>query len=108
MQLLAFLCSEKGAHGWIETSVGFTNLHWQLFFLYHREVVCVDLSISLASPAVSLDTSNSNCNAVNNGVCWLQCNPVVVDAKEISPAHRARYFWGNLPGMNRWFVIIVC
>ncbi|KAJ7381239.1 hypothetical protein OS493_001355 [Desmophyllum pertusum] len=31
----------------------------------------------------------------------LLCNPVVVDAKEISPAHRARYFWGNLPGMNR-------
>jgi len=30
-----------------------------------------------------------------------QCNPVVVDAKEISPTHRARYFWGNLPGMNR-------
>ena len=30
-----------------------------------------------------------------------QCNPVVVDAKEISAAHRARYFWGNLPGMNR-------
>lgn len=32
---------------------------------------------------------------------FLECNPVVVDAKEISPAHRARYFWGNLPGMNR-------
>ncbi len=31
----------------------------------------------------------------------MQCNPVVVDAKDISPAHRARYFWGNLPGMNR-------
>ena len=30
-----------------------------------------------------------------------QCNPVVVDAREISAAHRARYFWGNLPGMNR-------
>ncbi|XP_046861377.1 DNA (cytosine-5)-methyltransferase 3A-like isoform X2 [Xenia sp. Carnegie-2017] len=32
---------------------------------------------------------------------FLQCNPVVVDAKDISPARRARYFWGNLPGMNR-------
>lgn len=31
----------------------------------------------------------------------MQCNPVVVDAKDISSAHRARYFWGNLPGMNR-------
>lgn len=30
-----------------------------------------------------------------------QCNPVVVDAREISAAHRARYFWGNIPGMNR-------
>ena len=29
-----------------------------------------------------------------------QCNPVVVDAHEISAAHRAQYFWGNLPGMN--------
>ncbi|EDO34131.1 predicted protein, partial [Nematostella vectensis] len=32
---------------------------------------------------------------------FLQSNPVVVDAKEVSPAHRPRYFWGNLPGMNR-------
>ncbi|XP_071804547.1 DNA (cytosine-5)-methyltransferase 3A-like isoform X2 [Asterias amurensis] len=32
---------------------------------------------------------------------FLQCDPVVVDAKDVSPAHRARYFWGNLPGMNR-------
>ena len=30
-----------------------------------------------------------------------QCNPVVVDAVDISPAHRARYFWGNAPGMTR-------
>ncbi|TSO15204.1 DNA (cytosine-5)-methyltransferase 3A [Bagarius yarrelli] len=29
------------------------------------------------------------------------CNPVMIDAKEVSAAHRARYFWGNLPGMNR-------
>ncbi|XP_022092554.1 DNA (cytosine-5)-methyltransferase 3A-like isoform X2 [Acanthaster planci] len=32
---------------------------------------------------------------------FLECDPVVVDAKDVSPAHRARYFWGNLPGMNR-------
>lgn len=31
----------------------------------------------------------------------LQCNPVMIDAVEVSAAHRARYFWGNLPGMNR-------
>uniref|UniRef100_A0A8C9TFD0 DNA (cytosine-5-)-methyltransferase n=1 Tax=Scleropages formosus TaxID=113540 RepID=A0A8C9TFD0_SCLFO len=33
---------------------------------------------------------------------FLECNPVMIDAKEVSAAHRARYFWGNLPGMNRW------
>lgn len=32
-----------------------------------------------------------------------QCNPVMIDAKEVSAAHRARYFWGNLPGMSRWY-----
>ncbi|KAJ8037072.1 DNA (cytosine-5)-methyltransferase 3B [Holothuria leucospilota] len=32
---------------------------------------------------------------------FLECNPVLVDAKDVSPAHRARYFWGNLPGMDR-------
>lgn len=30
-----------------------------------------------------------------------KCNPVMIDAKEVSAAHRARYFWGNLPGMSR-------
>lgn len=30
-----------------------------------------------------------------------QSNPVMIDAKEVSAAHRARYFWGNLPGMSR-------
>lgn len=32
---------------------------------------------------------------------FLECNPVMVDAVKVSPAHRARYFWGNLPGMSR-------
>ncbi|XP_066558389.1 DNA (cytosine-5)-methyltransferase 3A isoform X2 [Amia ocellicauda] len=32
---------------------------------------------------------------------FLECNPVLIDAVRVSPAHRARYFWGNLPGMNR-------
>uniref|UniRef100_A0A8C9TR67 DNA (cytosine-5-)-methyltransferase n=1 Tax=Scleropages formosus TaxID=113540 RepID=A0A8C9TR67_SCLFO len=32
---------------------------------------------------------------------FLECNPVMIDAIEVSAAHRARYFWGNLPGMNR-------
>ncbi|KAM6053644.1 DNA (cytosine-5)-methyltransferase 3B isoform 3-T3 [Chlamydotis macqueenii] len=34
---------------------------------------------------------------------FLECNPVMIDAIKISAAHRARYFWGNLPGMNRIF-----
>uniref|UniRef100_H2ZR26 DNA (cytosine-5-)-methyltransferase n=1 Tax=Ciona savignyi TaxID=51511 RepID=H2ZR26_CIOSA len=32
---------------------------------------------------------------------YLQRNPVVLDAKFVSPAHRPRCFWGNLPGMRR-------
>lgn len=31
-----------------------------------------------------------------------QCNPVLIDAVKVSPAHRARYFWGNIPGMSRY------
>uniref|UniRef100_A0AAR2IWE5 DNA (cytosine-5-)-methyltransferase n=1 Tax=Pygocentrus nattereri TaxID=42514 RepID=A0AAR2IWE5_PYGNA len=33
---------------------------------------------------------------------FLECNPILIDAVKVSPAHRARYFWGNLPGMNRY------
>ncbi|KAK0153245.1 DNA (cytosine-5)-methyltransferase 3C [Merluccius polli] len=37
-----------------------------------------------------------------HNICrFLECNPVLVDAVKVSPAHRARYFWGNIPGMNR-------
>ncbi|MEQ2197450.1 DNA (cytosine-5)-methyltransferase 3B, partial [Xenoophorus captivus] len=37
-----------------------------------------------------------------NDICrFLECNPVLVDAVKVSPAHRARYFWGNIPGMSR-------
>ncbi|XP_078482133.1 DNA (cytosine-5)-methyltransferase 3A-like [Ciona intestinalis] len=32
---------------------------------------------------------------------YLQRNPIVLDAKNVSPAHRPRCFWGNLPGMRR-------
>ncbi|MGH0129017.1 UNVERIFIED_CONTAM: hypothetical protein FKN15_075400 [Acipenser sinensis] len=31
----------------------------------------------------------------------IPCNPVLIDAVKVSPAHRARNFWGNIPGMNR-------
>ncbi|NWT04085.1 DNM3B methyltransferase, partial [Mionectes macconnelli] len=34
---------------------------------------------------------------------FLECNPVMINAIKISAAHRARYFWGNLPGMDRIF-----
>uniref|UniRef100_A0A3Q3ETR4 DNA (cytosine-5-)-methyltransferase n=1 Tax=Labrus bergylta TaxID=56723 RepID=A0A3Q3ETR4_9LABR len=30
-----------------------------------------------------------------------QSNPVLVDAVNVSPAHRSRCFWGNIPGMSR-------
>ncbi|XP_029576154.1 DNA (cytosine-5)-methyltransferase 3C-like [Salmo trutta] len=32
---------------------------------------------------------------------FLVCNPVLVDAVKVSPAHKAQYFWGSIPGMNR-------
>ncbi|XP_047196093.1 uncharacterized protein LOC118110598 [Hippoglossus stenolepis] len=32
---------------------------------------------------------------------FLECNPVLVNAVKVSPAHRARNFWGNIPGMSR-------
>ncbi|XP_068588994.1 uncharacterized protein [Cebidichthys violaceus] len=32
---------------------------------------------------------------------FLECNPVLVNAVKVSPASRARYFWGNIPGMSR-------
>ncbi|XP_016151353.1 DNA (cytosine-5-)-methyltransferase beta, duplicate b.3 isoform X1 [Sinocyclocheilus grahami] len=39
---------------------------------------------------------------VKADICrFLECNPVLIDAVKVSPAHRARYFWGNIPGMNR-------
>ncbi|KAL1249796.1 hypothetical protein QQF64_020801 [Cirrhinus molitorella] len=41
-------------------------------------------------------------NKVKADICrFLECNPVIIDAVKVSPAHRARYFWGNIPGMNR-------
>ncbi|XP_023847621.1 DNA (cytosine-5)-methyltransferase 3C-like [Salvelinus sp. IW2-2015] len=32
---------------------------------------------------------------------FLVCNPVLVDAVKVSPAHKAQYFWGSIPGTNR-------
>ncbi|XP_069099500.1 DNA (cytosine-5)-methyltransferase 3B isoform X2 [Pleurodeles waltl] len=34
---------------------------------------------------------------------FLECNPIMIDAAKVSAAHRARYFWGNLPGMDKIF-----
>ncbi len=47
-------------------------------------------------------------NGEYNGSVCVQCNPVMIDAKEVSAAHRARYFWGNLPGMNRYGCLKIC
>ncbi|XP_073481105.1 DNA (cytosine-5)-methyltransferase 3A isoform X4 [Aquarana catesbeiana] len=30
----------------------------------------------------------------------LEIKPVPIDASKVSPAHRPRYYWGNLPGMD--------
>ncbi|XP_071492527.1 DNA (cytosine-5)-methyltransferase 3A-like [Diadema antillarum] len=35
---------------------------------------------------------------------FLECHPVMIDARHVSPSHRARYYWGNLPGMHRPYV----
>ncbi|KAG9472150.1 hypothetical protein GDO78_021075 [Eleutherodactylus coqui] len=35
----------------------------------------------------------------------LETNPVKIDAGAVSAARRSRYFWGNLPGMNRPLVV---
>lgn len=72
---------------------------WLLFFLSYLEVVSW-----LECQLLQCYSFFRYLETLINSVCWLQCNPVVVDAKEISPAHRARYFWGNLPGMNRWIL----
>ncbi|XP_053279901.1 uncharacterized protein LOC128441822 [Pleuronectes platessa] len=32
---------------------------------------------------------------------FLECNPVQLNAVNVSPANRARNFWGNIPGMSR-------
>ncbi|XP_078507928.1 DNA (cytosine-5)-methyltransferase 3B isoform X7 [Lissotriton helveticus] len=32
---------------------------------------------------------------------FLECNPIMIDAVRVSAAHRARYYWGNLPGMDK-------
>ncbi|XP_040203583.1 DNA (cytosine-5)-methyltransferase 3A-like [Rana temporaria] len=34
----------------------------------------------------------------------LEIKPVSIDASKVSPAHRLRYYWGNLPGMDRQLV----
>uniref|UniRef100_A0A3Q4GWT7 DNA (cytosine-5-)-methyltransferase n=1 Tax=Neolamprologus brichardi TaxID=32507 RepID=A0A3Q4GWT7_NEOBR len=42
----------------------------------------------------------NTCNKIS--ICrFLECNPVMVDAMHVTPARRARYFWGNIPGMRR-------
>ncbi|KAG7215999.1 hypothetical protein INR49_003521 [Caranx melampygus] len=40
-------------------------------------------------------------NPLRKGLFAPSCNPILIDAVKVSPANRARYFWGNVPGMNR-------
>lgn len=61
------------------------------FLQYSREGLGVQEMAELAPPL----------NFYSPPSHGLQCNPVMIDAIKISAAHRARYFWGNLPGMNR-------
>ncbi|KAM4771276.1 DNA (cytosine-5)-methyltransferase 3A-like [Rhinophrynus dorsalis] len=51
---------------------------------------------------VAMDAENKT--AISN---FLESNPVMIDAKYVSAAHRARYFWGNLPGMGRPLVCTI-
>ncbi|XP_062397446.1 DNA (cytosine-5-)-methyltransferase 3 beta, duplicate a [Sardina pilchardus] len=32
---------------------------------------------------------------------FLESNPIMIDAANVNPAHKTRFFWGNLPGMSR-------
>ncbi|XP_068671566.1 DNA (cytosine-5)-methyltransferase 3A-like [Montipora capricornis] len=75
----------------------------RLFFDFYRLLECVRPKSELDRPFFWLFENVVGMRAEDKCVIsrFLECNPVVVDAKEISPAHRARYFWGNLPGMNR-------
>ncbi|KAJ9580898.1 hypothetical protein L9F63_023922, partial [Diploptera punctata] len=31
---------------------------------------------------------------------FLECDPVIIDASQLSAQHRARLFWGNIPGLG--------
>lgn len=75
----------------------------RLFFDFFRLLECARPKSELERPFFWLFENVVGMRAEDKSAIsrFLECNPVVVDAKEISPAHRARYFWGNLPGMNR-------
>lgn len=68
----------------------FTQFSGQMVFTWEYDNIHSTYSIVLSETG-------------SNPAVPLQCNPVMIDAKEVSAAHRARYFWGNLPGMSRWY-----
>ncbi|XP_031572916.1 DNA (cytosine-5)-methyltransferase 3A-like [Actinia tenebrosa] len=75
----------------------------RLFFEFFRLVMCGRPDGGSSRPFFWLFENVVGMRAVDKKTIsrFLQSNPVVVDARDVSPAHRARYFWGNLPGMNR-------
>ncbi|XP_029690198.1 uncharacterized protein isoform X1 [Takifugu rubripes] len=75
----------------------------RLFFEYYRILELLKPSEEDPRPFFWLFENVVFMNAHDKvNICrFLECNPVLVDAVNVSPAHRARYFWGNLPGMCR-------
>ncbi|KAL5262977.1 hypothetical protein ACHWQZ_G008403 [Mnemiopsis leidyi] len=74
----------------------------RLFFEFYRILSYVKESAGdrpvfwMFENVVSMSRSDRNCISR-----FLQSSPNVIDAKHFSCMSRARYFWGNLPGMAR-------
>lgn len=78
----------------------------RLFFDFYRLLQLARPAASEKRPFFWLFENVVSMRAVDKSTIsrFLECNPSVVDAKDVSPAHRPRYFWGNLPGMTRGIV----
>lgn len=75
----------------------------RLFFEYYRMLTMMRPKDNDDRPFFWLFENVVSMSAHDKAdICrFLECNPILIDAVKVSPAHRARYFWGNLPGMNR-------
>lgn len=72
------------------------SLGWQEFCVLDSQGAALSHVPLWLLPGFCCGLLAASCSSVS-----LQCNPVMIDAIKVSAAHRARYFWGNLPGMNR-------